>query len=161
MAKLFPLNTGVSEIRGIIEIIKDNGSSIEMSRLSEETNDDIDGLFPLIDTCSILGLCTIKKGIVKLTASGSKLASDNSRELFSRALMKVEPFKSALSLLAKSPKTTQSLCESLRKKGVAFHDDSITNKELIKDLLLKWGVTNRLFHYDSKADLWSKYKSSS
>jgi hypothetical protein len=155
--RLFPLNTGVSEIRGIVEIIKDNGRMIEMSKLAEETNDDIDDLFPLIDTCVMLRLCTISKGVVKLTKSGSELASHNTKELFSKALRKVEPFKSAMAMVGREGLTTKELASKLGKKGVSFHPDDITNRELLKNLLVKWGVTNNLFHYDGSIDLWSKY----
>ena len=158
MAKLFPLDTGTNEIRGIIEIIKNSGGKMEMSSLSRETNYDIDDLFPLLDTCTMLGLCSISKGIVKLTQSGSRLASYNSRELFSKALQRDEPFKSALSLVGRSSLTTAQLASQLSKKGISFHSDVITNKELLKNLLLKWGVQNHLLHYDAETDLWSKYK---
>ena len=94
--KLFPLDTGVSQIRGIVEIIKDYKGSIEMSKLAEETNDEIDDLFPLIDTCVLLKICKVKEGAVKLTDSGKSLATHNTRRMFAKALDKVEPFKSAL-----------------------------------------------------------------
>ena len=158
MVRLFPLNTGVSQIRGIIEIIKDSGGKIAVSSLSKETNDDIDDLFPLLDTCSILGLCTISKGTVKLTKSGSELASYNTRELFARALQKVEPFRSTLTLIDKSKLSTPELASSLSKKRISFHGDAITNRELLKSLLLKWGVINHLLSYDPDTDLWSKYR---
>jgi NitT/TauT family transport system ATP-binding protein len=158
MVKLFPLNTLVGEIRGIIEIIKDNGGKIEMSSLSRETNDDIDDLFPLLDTCTMLDLATISKGVVKLTQSGTKLASYNTRELFSQALQKAEPFKSTLTLVSRSGLTTDQLASRLSKKGISFHSDGITNREVLKNLLLKWGVQNHLLHYDAETDIWSKYK---
>jgi NitT/TauT family transport system ATP-binding protein len=156
--KLFPLDTGVSEIRGIIEIIRDNSNKIDMSKLAEETNADIDDLFPLVDACSVLGLCTISNGMVKLTARGIELASHNTKELFAQALKKVEPFKSSLEIIGSGKISTAHLTERLAKKGIEFHGDNITNTELLKDLLLKWGVTNHLFSYNPSTDRWSKYR---
>ena len=154
--KLFPLNTGVSQIRGIIEIIKDNKASLEVSKLAEETNDEIDALFPLIDTCVLLKLCTVKDGIVTLTKAGTNLATHNTREVFSRALTRVEPFKSAISVLKRKKQlSTQELSKALYKKGIFFNSDEITNIELLKNLLLKCGVENKLLAYNNKSDMWS------
>jgi hypothetical protein len=154
--KLFPLDTGVSQIRGIVEIIKDHHSSIEVSALAEETNDEIDDLFPLIDTCVLLGLCTVKDGIVKLTPAGKNLATHNTREVFAKALDRVEPFKSAIAIIRKEKRiSTQDLERTLRKKGIFFNSDRITNTELLKNLLLKWGVGNGLLSYNNDSEVWS------
>jgi hypothetical protein len=155
--KLFPLDTGVSQIRGIIEIIKDDNNSIEMSKLAEETNDEIDDLFPLIDTCVLLKLCTVKEGVVKLTKSGMNLATNNTRLVFAKALDKVEPFKSALIEIGKKKEiSTQDLARALYKKGILYNSDEITNTELLKNLLLKWGVSNKLLIYNNDSDMWTK-----
>jgi hypothetical protein len=155
--KLFPLDTGVSQIRGIVEIMKDHSGSIEVSKLAEETNDEIDDLFPLIDTCVLLQLCTVKEGMVKLTQSGKNLATHNTREVFSHALDKVEPFKSAMIIIKKEKEiSTQDLSRALYKKGILYNSDQITNTELLKNLLLKWGVRNKLLSYDYDSDMWSK-----
>lgn len=155
--KLFPLDTGVSQIRGIIEIIKDDDNSIEISKLSEETNDEIDDLFPLIDTCVLLKLCTVKEGVVTLTKSGRNLATNNTREVFAKALRKVEPFSSAIKEIEKAKRiNTTDLSKALARKGVMYNSDEITNIELLKNLLLKWGVRNRIVSYDNGSDTWSK-----
>ncbi len=155
--KLFPLDTGVSQIRGIVEIMKDNKGSIEMSKLAEETNDEIDDLFPLIDTCVLLKLCTVREGVVKLTKSGMNLATNNTRQVFAKALDKVEPFKSALVEVKKNKEiSTQDLAGALYKKGILYNSDQITNTELLKNLMLKWGVSNKLLSYNNDSDMWTK-----
>ncbi len=154
--KLFPLNTGVSQIRGIIEIIRDNKGSMDISKLADETNDEIDDLFPLIDTCVLLGICGVKNGVVRLTASGRTLATHNTREVFAKSLERVEPFKTAISIIRKREITTQDLAKQLHSKGVYYNTDTITNTELLKNLLLKWGVRNRLFAYNYDSDIWSR-----
>jgi hypothetical protein len=155
--KLFPLDTGVSQIRGIIEIIKDHKGSIEMSKLAGEINEEIDSLFPLIDTCILLKLCTVKNGVVNLTKSGSNLATHNTKTVFAKALSKVEPFNSSLFIIKKNKEiSTEDLAKALHKKGISFNTDEITNTELLKNLLLKWGVGNGLFSYSFDSDVWSK-----
>ncbi len=155
--KLFPLSTGVSQIRGIIEIIKDAKGRIEMSKLAEEANEEIDDLFPLIDTCTLLKLCTVKDGVVRLTKSGNGLAMHNTAEIMGRALKRIEPFRSAISQMNKKGGiSTHDLERGLYRKGIFFNSDEITNTELLKNLLLKWGIRNRLFSYDPGSDMWSR-----
>lgn len=155
--KLFPLNAGVSQIRGIIALIKGNKGPMEMSKLAEDTKEDIADLFPLIDACSMLKLCTVKDGKVKLTGSAAKLTNANKREIFSKALATAEPFKSTISAIRNGNRlSTKELSEKLRKKGIFFDSDEVTNTELLKNLLFKWGIENRLFSYDYASDTWSK-----
>ncbi len=155
--KLFPLNAGASQIRGIIDIIKANKNIIDVSRLAEETNNDIAELFPLIDACVMLGLCKVKDGTVKLTKTGAIIDNDNKRKIFTKALNKVEPFRSASAIIKHSKEiSTLDLSRKLYKKRILFNSDEITNIELLKGLLFKWGIENKLFSYNSMSDMWSK-----
>jgi hypothetical protein len=155
--KLFPLDTGVSQIRGIVEIMKDHSGSIEVSKLAEETNDEIDDLFPLIDTCVLLQLCTVKQGVVTLTKAGKNLATHNTKQVFALALDKVEPFKSASGIIRKEKEiSTEDLEKELSRKGIMYNSDRITNTELLKNLLMKWGIRNGLFNYNYDSDMWTK-----
>jgi hypothetical protein len=155
--KLFPLNAGVSQIRGIIDLVKGNKIPMEISKIAEDTKEDIADLFPLIDACSMLKLCTVKDGKVKLTSSATKLTNTNKREVFARALATIEPFKSTISAVSKGNGiSTKELSEKLYKKGIFFDSDEVTNIELLKSLLFKWGIENGLFSYDHASDMWSK-----
>ena len=156
--RLFPLNTGVSEVRGIVELIQENRNRISMSKLAQETNTDIAGLFPIVDAGVMLGLCRISKGSVLLTDNGAALSPKNSREMFSKGLAKAEPFRSAIALLSsKDGLKTKEIGEALKRKGITFHSDAVVNCGLLRDLLLKWGTTNRLFGYDPVKDRWYRY----
>ncbi|MGA2800116.1 MAG: AAA-associated domain-containing protein [Candidatus Micrarchaeaceae archaeon] len=154
--KLFPLNAGVSQIRGIIEVIKSSGSPMEISKIAESTKEDIADLFPLIDACSMLKLCTVSNGSVKLTRSASNLTNANKREVFAKALASVEPFKSTIAAVARGKISTKELSRKLYKKGIFFDSDEVTNMELLKSLLFKWGIENKLFAYNHASDTWSK-----
>ena len=155
--KLFPLNAGISQIRGIIELIKGNKGPMELSKLAEDTKENIADLFPLIDACSMLKLCTVKDGKVKLTRSAATLTSTNKREIFARVLPVIEPFKSTIAAISKGDGiSTKELSERLYKKKIFFDSDEVTNTELLKSLLFKWGIENGLFSYDHASDTWSK-----
>ncbi|HIH50468.1 TPA: hypothetical protein HA291_03375 [Candidatus Micrarchaeota archaeon] len=155
--KLFPLNAGVSQIRGIIEIVKNNRGPMEISKIAESTKEDIADLFPLIDACSMLKLCTVRNGTVKLTSSAAKLTNANKREVLAKALANVEPFKSTIAAVARGKGiSTKELSRRLYRKGMFFDSDEVTNMELLKSLLFKWGIENKLFAYNHASDTWSK-----
>ncbi len=157
--KFFPLDVGVSEIRGIIDIIKDNGNAMEVSKLAEETDDEIDDLFPLLDAGVLLGLCKISKGNVVLTKKGVLLDQHNAKDIFSDALRHIEPFKSVLSLLkSKDKMSANEIADALLRRGISYNSDRITNEELISGLLTRWSITNHILSYDQESGLWEIYK---
>ncbi len=49
MNGLFPPGPGISRVRGIVNIIKQNKGKIEISKLAEEAEEDIDDLLPQIE----------------------------------------------------------------------------------------------------------------
>ncbi len=155
--KLFPLNAGVSQIRGVIALIKSNKGSMELSKIAAHTKADIADLFPLIEACSMLKLCKVKNGKVTLTSSATALTNANRRDLFAKALASVEPFKSTLAVMAKGKRiSTKELSRKLYRKGIYFNSDEITNMEILKNMLFKWGIENGLLSYDHSSDAWSK-----
>jgi hypothetical protein len=154
--ELFPLGAGISELRGIIKLTKDNGNAIEISRLATETRKGIDVLLPLIDACRILGLCTVKGGSMKLTASGLRLTAGNMRAILSKRLADIEPFKRSFAVIGSHKRlTTVRLSELLGRDGIILYSEKATNVELLKGLLLKWAVRLNLSSYNPKTDEWS------
>lgn len=153
--ELFPLNTGVSELRGLVKLIKDNGNAIEISQLARETKRQIDALLPIIDACRLLGLCTIKGGAVELTDSGINLTGRNMRDTLSKSLVRIEPFKSSFSILkSQRNATTGRLSERLRGGGIMLYSERVVNAELLKRLLLEWAVRLGVLSYNPKNDAW-------
>lgn len=153
--ELFPLDAGISEIRGILKLIKENNDSLEISKLAREAHRDIDDLFPLIDACKLLGLCTVKNGVMSLTESGFNLTMHNQQGLIAKNLTVVEPFKSILEIL-KNRKgiDTKHLSRMLRQKRISFYSDEMTNMALLKHLLLHWAVRCGILNYKSESDIW-------
>jgi hypothetical protein len=152
----FPANVGISEIRGIIEIVKDNGGSLSLSRLAEESEGEIDKLLPLIDAAEMLGLCTVENGVITITQVGRSLTMHNSSKIIGNALKEIEPFKTVLERLAQGEATTHDLAELLKGKGITLHGDEITNESMLSNMLLKWGVRTKLIIYDNEK--WQLYK---
>ncbi|MCL4373333.1 MAG: AAA-associated domain-containing protein [Candidatus Marsarchaeota archaeon] len=151
----FPINVGISEVRGIIEIVKDNGNALSLSKLAEEAEEEVDKLLPLLDAAEMLGLCTVENGTVKLTSTGIGLTQRNAPQVFAKALSGIEPFKSVMDALSQGPLTSSELAAALKGKNIILYADDVTNMEMLRNLLLKWGVRSKIVSYSRSDDLWS------
>jgi hypothetical protein len=152
----FPIGAGITELRGIIEIIKENGGAINLSKLAEESEEEIDTLLPLLDAGEMLGLVEVKDGIVKLTQDGKALKIGNISNILSKKLKNIEPFKSVLEILDKNELTTPEIAEELRARGIILNADDMTNVELLRNMLVKWTLRTKLLEYNRDSDSWKK-----
>jgi len=152
--RLFPASAGMSQLRGLIDILKYNNGIVSISELSRETRKTIDVLFPLLNAADLLGFCEIKNGRVVLTEKGRKVNSKNFANLVAESLKDVEPFKSVLQALKKNPLNIIELAQALEAQGVVLYAEPATNVELLKSMLIKWGIRSGLLNYESKSDKW-------
>lgn len=156
MNEMFPLNTGITELRSLIKLAKDNGNSIELSKVAEETKKGIDILLPLVDACRMLGLCTVSEGSIQLTEYGINLTTGNMRNELSRQLAKIEPFKHVLEIVGLQRHVgTGRLTELLSGAGITLYAEKSVDAELLKALLLKWAIRLRMLSYNIRTDTWS------
>jgi hypothetical protein len=156
MNEMFPLNTGITELRSLIKLAKENGNSIELSKVAEETKKGIDVLLPLVDACRMLGLCTVNEGAIQLTEYGINLTTGNMRNELSRQLGKIEPFKHVLEIVGLQRRiSTGRLAELLSGAGITLYTEKAVDAELLKTLLLKWAVRLRMLSYDVRNDAWT------
>jgi NitT/TauT family transport system ATP-binding protein len=159
MEGLFPIGPGMSRVRGIVSIVKQNKKGrIEISKLAEESEEDIDDLLPLIEACKVLGFIEVVESEVKLTKKGAKLTPTNFAKLISEGLEEVEPFKSTVKIIDSKQVTSVELFETLRSRGIRLHGEDAMNNALLKKLLIRWGVRSKLISYDQELDLWSRRK---
>lgn len=155
MEDLFPLDTGISRVRGVISILKQNKGHMEISRLAEEADEQLDDLLPLINACKLLGFATVDDAEIKLTQDGARLTFSNFSKSIHDGLEKVEPFRSTLKILRHNEVSTAELFSALNSKGIILHDDQAVSDALLKKLLIRWGVRSKLLNYNSEADVWS------
>ena len=157
MVVTFPPGVGVSQVRGIVNIVRGNGGSVSLSELAEQAEEDVDDLLPLIEAGRLLGFITIVKTKVKITPFGDKLATSSPRKVLRECLPKVEPFKSTVKALSSGGRSTMSLFEFLNSRGV-FPEDGDHSDETLMKLLLSWGVRTKLLNYDELRDIWTLKK---
>ena len=70
----FPIGVGITELRGVLEILKKNGGALSLAKLADESEEEIDKLLPLLDAGELLGLCKVKNGVARLTEEGKAKA---------------------------------------------------------------------------------------
>jgi NitT/TauT family transport system ATP-binding protein len=153
MANLFPSNVGMSHVRGIVKIIKENNGKLSITRLAEESEEDVDDLLPLLEASKLLGFIVITRSDVKLTPKGEKLVLGTARAVIRESLSKIEPFRSTIKALSGGSKSTEELFEYLSKHGVFPIEGEHSSETLLK-LLLTWGVRSKLLSYDEEKETW-------
>ncbi|MGC8776743.1 MAG: AAA-associated domain-containing protein [Candidatus Micrarchaeia archaeon] len=154
----FPIGVGITELRGVLEILKENRGALSLAKLAEESEKEIDVLLPLLDAGELLGLLEIKEGVVKLTEEGKKLKLGNIAATLSRKLKEIEPFSTIIEFLKEKDLTTSEIAEGLKSRDIILNPDDATNIELLRNMLIKWGIRTKLFSYNRDSDLWSRKK---
>ncbi|MHB1829878.1 MAG: AAA-associated domain-containing protein [Candidatus Micrarchaeaceae archaeon] len=156
MDSLFPLNTGISRVRGIISLVKQSKGRIEMSELAEESEEDIDDLLPLIEACKLLGFVTVDESELRLTEKGAQLTFSNFSRSIKAGLVNVEPFKSTIKILDDKEIPSPELFSKLKSRSIIVHGEEWTNEALLKKLLIRWGVRAGLLRYNPDNDTWRR-----
>ena len=156
MGQIFPLVYETSRIRAILGILKQNGGSIELSRLADETEEQVDDLLPLVEACKMLDFATIDESQIRITPLGNKVTLGNALRLIKDKLVGIEPFMSAIKILKKEKEmSTDALFDELNSEGIFLHGEKATNEAMMKKMFLRLGVRSKLFYYDTDRDIWS------
>ena len=154
----FPIGAGITELRGVLKILKENEGALSLAKLADESEEEIDKLLPLLDAGELLGLLEVKNGIVRLTEEGKRLGLGNITNILSKRLKEIEPFKSVIDILSKKSLNTEEIAEELKSRNIILNADDITNVELLRSLLIRWGVRTKLLAYNKDLDSWSVSK---
>jgi len=155
MSELFPVNAGITETRGIIKIILEHGGTISVSRLAEDAREQVDDLLPLIDACEMLRFTHVDGGVIALIDKNMEINVTGFLRETRNRLAVVEPFKSVIMLLKKHiASTTPEVAAQLKERRIELHEDPVTNEEMLKNLMLRWGVRTKLLSYNPRSDEW-------
>ena len=156
MHKLFPPGVGVTQIRGLVNILRDNSGKLEMSKLAEESDEEVDDLLPIIEASVLLGLARTGGDAVALTEDGKKFASREVQAMLRAKIVSVEPFKSVIAILReRKSATTHDLVVLLHGKKNLYRGGADEAAEQLRNVLLHWGVRVKLLSYNLKGDAWS------
>jgi len=156
MPNLFPMEAGITQMRGVLKIVKDNGGSMGIAELADEAEEEIDDLFPILDACQLLNLAKVDGGKIKLTESGKELSLENMQKIIKEPLMEIEPFKTVLlAVKVDGHITTDKLTEVLKENNLAFYSSKHKFMEQLRRLLVKWAVRLNMLKYEQESDSWS------
>jgi len=156
MPNLFPMEAGITQMRGVLKIVKDNGGSMGIAELADEAEEEIDDLFPILDACQLLNLAKVDGGKIKLTESGKELSLKNMQKIIKEPLMEIEPFKTVLlAVKVDGHITTEKLTEVLKENNLAFYSSKHKFMEQLRRLLVKWAVRLNMLKYEQESDSWS------
>jgi NitT/TauT family transport system ATP-binding protein len=156
MPNLFPMEAGITQMRGVLKIVKDNGGSMGIAELADEAEEEIDDLFPILDACQLLNLAKVDGGKIKLTESGKELSLKNMQKIIKEPLMEIEPFKTVLlAVKVDGHITTDKLTEVLKENNLAFYSSKHKFMEQLRRLLVKWAVRLNMLKYEQESDSWS------
>lgn len=158
MQNLFPASAHLNRVTAMIRLVREHDGSMDISMLANEIGESIDSLFPVIEACRMLGLCTTKRGTVSLTKAGLQTTSKNVHEMVGLRLPRIEPFKTIFSMFGKQRSlSTTEIEHGLNKKSITVFNPSAKNETAaIRELLLVWALNTKLLKQDAKNDRWAR-----
>jgi hypothetical protein len=158
MQNLFPPGVGITQVRGILKVIKEHSGTMEMSQLAEEIEEEVDDLLPIIKAAKLLGFVITKKDDIIITKEVDNIALKDINSLLEKKLPDIEPFKTIFQALKINPErslTTVELANLLQGKGIRVDEPEASNEDMLKRLLLHWAVRPKFLSYDPKSDIWT------
>jgi NitT/TauT family transport system ATP-binding protein len=139
----------VSRLVGLLEILEDMGSTVDIAKLDDSLDEERTTLMNLLDDGESLQLITVTNGDVSLTETGRKLVNSNLEErkkMLKELIKGVEPFHSTIEFF-KSSRTKSVLKEDLER----FLSETFPtgdNEDILRTTL-NWGRYTKLLSYDS------------
>lgn len=139
----------VSRLFGLLEILEDMGSTVDIAKLDDSLDEERTTLMNLLDDAESLKLIVITNGDVTLTETGKKLVNSNVQErkaMLKELIKEVEPFYSTLKYLRSSESKS-----ALREDLEGFLNENFptgSNEDLLR-ITLNWGRYTKLLSYDS------------
>jgi NitT/TauT family transport system ATP-binding protein len=140
----------VGTLGGLLELLADRGGRVDLHRLADDLQFDVDDLLPLLEAASLLGLARVEEGDAILTEEGLLFAQASileRKDQFRRLLLAHPTIVTRIhaALVAKA---------NHRMPGEFFLDlleehfsDSEARRQL--DTAIQWGRFAELFSYDA------------
>ncbi|HVW10764.1 MAG TPA: nitrate/sulfonate/bicarbonate ABC transporter ATP-binding protein [Bryobacteraceae bacterium] len=137
-------------IAGLLEMLPQDGSRIDLYRLAEDLGLEVDDILPIVDGGVLLGFVSLVEGDVEMTDSGRRFADADiltQKELFRDAALKAVPLLDQIrrAVAAKSDhRVTDEFFRDLL-------DEYFTEEEVQRQLetVIAWGRYAELFDYDA------------
>jgi NitT/TauT family transport system ATP-binding protein len=137
-------------ISGLLELIVDEGGTIDVPRLAQRLQLEVDDLLPILDAAVLLGFAQLAAGHVSVTPSGQAFAEADilrSKELFRQQVLARAP------LVATIAETLRQKKDGTMRAGFFLDllDEHYPEEEAERQFgtAVDWGRYAELFEYDA------------
>jgi len=147
----------ISEMMGLLESLEDRKETVvDLPKLAEELNFEIDDLFPIMEALEILRFAQVPEGDIKLTAEGEELAKADildRKKIFARHLINYVPLASQIRKeLDVNPE--HKISEEHFLEELEHHLSEQAAEEVLTTVI-DWGRYAEIFAYDYNSGLLS------
>lgn len=135
---------------GLLEILADLGSRIDLRKLADELSLEVDALLPTIDTAALLGMLRVEEGDAIITPEGLEFAHGDiqaRKAIFRKAALANVPLLRQMEQSLKA-KTDRTLSDEFFRDLL---DEHFSEDEASRQLetAIQWGRYAELFDYDA------------
>jgi NitT/TauT family transport system ATP-binding protein len=143
-------HASVGAIAGLAELVLAAGATSDLGDLAAVVGFEIDDLFPIIDSLTILGFATVEAGDIKLAGSGRQFAAadiQHSKQIFRAAALERVP------LVRRIHRALQHSADGTLREGFFldllhnYYSDEESRAQL--DTAIDWARYAELFEYDA------------
>ncbi len=142
-----------SKLLGLLRMLENIGGRADMARLSDESELDIDELFPVMTFARILDLVEVRNGDILLTQEGRaflRMSHEERAKHLREKLLKIEIFRRIKEeLVQKGSIEKEEIISKLLDKDFSFCE----NVDEAFECLVLWGVYAGIFDYDGEEEV--------
>ena len=159
-SNFFPADARLEMVLGLVEIIASAGNRIEIAKISQDLQTDVDKILPVVEAAEKLGFIKVVDGECEVTEAGLKALacrSNDQKRVIRERIIKLEPFATALKLAEERPEgfTAEDVAEELsRKKGGNIYAE---DPEKLHHLLVEWLLYTEMLDYDGDNRRFKKF----
>lgn len=140
-------------LTGLIELLEDlRPQKVDLYRLGDELNLDIEDLFPIVEAAELLGMATVQEGDIALTAVGRAFGEATlleRKELFREQALKNVPSLSHIVRVLQQKSNRRMPREFFLDIFERSFGEAEASRQL--DTIIDWGRYAELFAYDTES----------
>lgn len=141
-------------VTGFVELVDDLGGRVDLYKMGESLNLDLEDLLPIVETCRLLGLADVVAGDFDLTPVGRRVADATVLErkpIFQTQMLERVPFVERMHWILTSKRNSQMPREFFLEILQQRSGTDAAHAEL--DTLITWGRYAELFAYDEDSGM--------
>ncbi len=138
-------------LAGLLEMLPEDDSRVDIYRLAEDLGLEVDDLLPLIEAGSLLGFLDVREGDVAMTLMGRRFMNAGilqQKEYFQEAALRHVPILDQIRRAINTRKDHTVSDELFRDLLDEHFSDDEVQRQL--DTIVSWGRYAELFDYDAR-----------